>query len=221
MVAMIKAEWLAAKDEAKRAARALAAPLVAPLAAVPLAAPREAPAASRGSDDGLPPTVAAAPPAPRAPVYEPGLLVRLRHVPLHVSFRHLRDVAQVPGRPRYVDCPAVFNNGVVDARALGAAARAGHVPGAAFPSGPAPSGGSSSSSSSSSPAAGTTSALVRYFTADEAAAAVAHFSSAPVLLGGSRLSAERVGGEDEAAYWVTIAEQQRAYLQRRSGSGAS
>jgi hypothetical protein len=156
--------------------------------------------------------------------YLPGLLVRLSDVPADVSFRHLRDVAQMPGRPRYVDCPPVYNNGVVDARPLSAASRAGVVPDG-LPSTargePAGSAVSGQGAGRGGAAAGLVTAIVRYFTPAEAAHAVAYFAGTPVLLAGQRVTAEAVGGDEEVAYWRGVVAEKEAFQRRKTGSDAA
>ena len=224
MVVMMKADWLALKEQVKAAMQEVKRAEAAAAGMVEAPAQQqqqqqhhssEPPVVATDNSSGRRPPPATAPPA--SPDYQPGLLVHLSPLPLAISFRHLRDIAQVPGRPRYVDCPEIYHNGVLDSRPLSAAARAGHVPESGFPS---TSSSAAAGSDESSPA-GFTEAIVRYFTPAEAQKACAYFTTTPVLVCGQRVTAQPITGKAEAQYWRDVAEKQREYQAQKEKAQAS
>ena len=207
LIVLLKAEWARLKEAAKAAMRGLRRAEAA--AEVGWGGAGAAPA------PGAPGAAAGAPPA--------GLLLRLAPIPLRVSFRHLRDLACVAGAPAYIDCPALHANGVADPRPLSAAVAAGRAGEAAFPSTPtaaaagaagtAGAAGAAPAGAAPADASATTTAIVRYKTPAAAQRALAYFRTSDVALGGVRISAEALVGEEESAYWRQVEAHKAAYKQ--------
>jgi hypothetical protein len=115
MLVLSKAQWAALKTEAKAAQASLKASATAAL--WPTALPQPPPVDALDEAAAAAAALALLPPPSPLPAHAPpssssSCLVRIRGVPRTAAFRHLRDVVSVPGRPAYIDCPALHGNGV-------------------------------------------------------------------------------------------------------------
>ena len=141
--------------------------------------------------------------------YQPGVILRLSGVPLCIPWSVLRDALAAPGGLAYIDCPAVYGNGVADPRLL---ARAAAVEAAAN----AVVGGDNDDDDDGDEV---TDAVVRYRTPADCMRAADVLAAMPItMLGFEPVRVEHMqpNSAEEHAYWHGVRARQAEYAARKA-----